>query len=172
MTDESPAAPPRARSTRLVVGWHEWLALPELGIERIAAKLDTGARTSALHARDIVRIEENGVAFAEFTAPLLRHQKNFESWHKGGVRRVRARLVDERIVRSSNGDEEHRWVVGTTFSLGGLLFESELSLTNRTGMRFPMLVGRTALRRRFLVDPARGHLTARPRSERATSPRR
>lgn len=159
MTDEVR----RARSAgpgpgKTLLGWREWLALPELGIQRIAAKIDTGARTSALHARDMVVVHTDEGMVAEFTPPLLRHQGSADTWPLGGVRRVRAPLVDERIVRSSNGEEEPRWVIRTTFTLGGIDFESELTLTNRAGMRFPVLIGRQALRGRFLVNPGRSHL--------------
>ncbi|HSC88180.1 MAG TPA: RimK/LysX family protein [Polyangiaceae bacterium] len=149
----------KTRSKRVILGWREWLALPELGIERIAAKIDTGARTSALHARDMVVVHTEQGMMAEFTPPLLRHQSG-ANWPGGGVRRVRAPLVDERIVKSSNGDEEPRWVIRTEFVLGGLTFTSELSLTNRAGMTFPVLIGRQALRRRFLVHPGRSHLAS------------
>ena len=144
--------------SKVLLGWREWLALPDLGIHRIAAKIDTGARTSALHARDMVVVHTDEGMVAEFTPPLLRHQGDADVWPLGGVRRVRAPLVDERIVRSSNGEEEPRWVIRTAFTLGGIEFESELTLTNRSGMRFPVLIGRQALRTRFLVNPGRSHL--------------
>lgn len=162
--------PPKLHSpkTRRVIGWHEWLALPDLGIHRIAAKIDTGARTSALHARDMVVVHTPEGVMAEFTPPLLRHQSDAAAWPLGGVRRVRAPLVDERIIRSSNGVEEPRWVVRTTFVLGGIEFTCELTLTNRAGMRFPVLIGRQALRGRFLVNPGRSHLTARERGRSGT----
>lgn len=134
------------------VGWREWISLPDLGIERIAAKVDTGARTSVLHARDVVRLEAGGSTFIEFTPPLLRHQERVQTWEKGGVRRVRAALADERIVRSSTGSDEHRYVVRTNVELGGESFECEFSLTTRARLRFPVLLGRSALRGRFLVD--------------------
>lgn len=158
---------------RPLLGWHEWLALPELGIHRIAAKIDTGARTSALHARDIIMIPggPGEGMWAEFTPPLLRRQSDSAAWLRGGVRRIRAPLIDERIVRSSNGKEEPRWVVRTSFVLGELEFKSELTLTNREGMRFPVLIGRQALRGRFLVDPGRSHLQRPHREPRAASTR-
>lgn len=161
--------PVKKRPTpRVVVGWHEWVSFPDLGIQRIAAKIDTGARTSALHARDVVMVKgENGETLAEFTPPLLRHQSDFTVWPAGGVRRVRAPLVDERWVKSSNGKEEPRWVIHTTFVLGEVTFTSEITLTNRGGMRFPMLIGRQALRGRFLVNPGRSHLAAQENRLRA-----
>lgn len=167
---ESPLLPLRARP---ILGWHEWVGLPDLGILRIAAKIDTGARTSALHARDVVTIHDEtlGGLWAEFTPPLLRHQRDSAAWPRGGVRRVRAPLVDERVVRSSNGREEPRWVIRTTFVLGEVTFSSEITLTNRAGMRFPVLIGRQALRGRFLVNPGRSHLLATEPRERARARR-
>jgi hypothetical protein len=135
-----------------VLGFHTWLAMPELGIERIAAKVDTGARTSALHARDIKRIDEGGSAWVEFTPPLFRIQTELASWESGGVRRVRAALVDERLVKSSMGMQESRFFVRTWVLLQGQSFETEFSLTSRAEMRFPVLLGRSALRGRFVVD--------------------
>ncbi len=161
MSDDAEQPPARAPTQkRVVVGWREWLGLPELGIVRIAAKIDTGARTSALHARDMVVVHTDEGMMAEFTPPLLRSQGDAGAWPRGGVRRVRAPLIDERIIRSSNGEEEPRWVIRTNFVLGGIAFASELTLTNRGGMRFPVLIGRQALRRRFLVNPGRSHLTS------------
>lgn len=151
------------RKPKVILGWHEWVAFPGLGITRIAAKMDTGARTSSLHARDIVAIRdpEDGLLYAEFTAPLLRHQADPEVWPAGGLRRVRAPLIDERLVRSSNGKEEPRWVVLVEFSFDDILFQSELTLADRTGMQFPVLIGRQALKGRFLVNAGRSHLLAK-----------
>lgn len=143
------------------IGWREWIGLPELGIERIAAKIDTGARTSVLHARDIVRLEDDDGPFIEFTPPLLRRQDRVQSWETGGIRRVRAALVDERIVRSSSGKDERRYVVRTSVEVRGESFECEFSLTTRARLRFPILLGRGALRGRFLVDVARPRLATR-----------
>jgi hypothetical protein len=147
--------------TRPSVGWREWICLPELGVDRIAAKIDTGARTSVLHARDVVLLEDEQGAFVEFTPPLLRRQASVERWQTGGVRRVRARLVDERIVRSSSGGDERRYVIRTLVQIRGISFECEFSLTNRGKLRFPVLLGRSALRGRFLVDVSRPRTKAR-----------
>ena len=141
-----------------VVGWHERVSLPDLGIEAAFAKLDTGADTSTLHARDIAVVEGPDGRRAEFTAPLLRNQTNCESWPGGGVRRVSAPVVDQRVVRSSNGEDEERPIIETRAVLGGLEFLARFSLTNREGMRFSVLIGRDALAGRFLVDSSRAHL--------------
>lgn len=134
------------------IGWREWIGLPSLGIERIAAKVDTGARTSALHAREITWVEPG---FVEFTAPLLRRQRFVGEWQRHGIRRVRAPLVEERHVRCSSGEEELRPIIRIPILVSGLEFECEFSLTTRDQLRFPVLLGRTALRGRFVVDASR-----------------
>lgn len=144
--------------TLIVVGWHERVSLPDLGIESAFAKIDTGADSSTLHARDIAIVSREGERFAEFTAPLLRKQTSCESWPGGGLRRVEAPIVDTRIVRSSNGEDESRPIIETTLRVGSSTFLARFSLTNREGLRFPMLIGRDALARRFLVDSEHAHL--------------
>jgi hypothetical protein len=142
----------------LVVGWFEPIALPELGIERAFARMDTGADFSTLHARDVLLVEEGRVV--EFTPPLLRVQRASDDWQDGGLRRVRAPLVAERWVRSSNGGEEQRLVIRSRLVLGAASAAVELGLTSRGGMRFPALIGRSALAALgALVDPSRSELT-------------
>jgi hypothetical protein len=144
----------------LIVGWHEPVALPDLGIELAYAKIDTGADTSTLHARDVRIVGEGATRLVKFTPPLLRHQSSCESWPEGGVRHVTAQLVEERIVRSSMGEDEIRVIIRTRLVLGPLKFEANFSLTSRVGLRFPVLIGRDALEGRVLVDPAKSHLLA------------
>lgn len=146
-------------SALLVAGWHEAVSLPDLGIEWAFAKLDTGADGSALHARDIhILVSEQEQKVVEFTAPLLRRQESCRGFPGGGVRRVRARLVEECIVRSSNGADEPRVVIATEVKLGPLTFTAHFSLTSREGLRFPLLIGRDALSGRILVDSGASHL--------------
>lgn len=145
----------------LVAGWHEVVALPDLGIERAFAKLDTGADGSTLHARDVHLLEGADPPLVEFTPPLLRRQESCREWPGGGVRRVRAPLVEKCVVRSSNGEDETRYVVRTTLVIAQLHFEAEFSLTSREGLRFPVLIGRDALARRVLVDSGRSHVLDR-----------
>ena len=137
-----------------LIGWREWLALPALGIDRIKAKVDSGARTSALHAVKVSPFQRNGQVWVSFiVAP-----------HAGGARdRVRvqckARVRDLRQVKSSNGTVEQRYVIATPVVIGRKTFEIEVTLTDRAEMGFEMLFGRTALRAgRFLVHPARSFL--------------
>lgn len=131
---------------RLVVGSEEWCALPELGIAMIKARVDSGAKTSSLHAFNIEVVEKGGGRFVEFEVHPL--QENREV-----VCRCRAPLVDERRVRSSSGVAEKRYVISTTVKLGDATWNIELTLNNRTAMEYRMLLGRQALKGRVLIDP-------------------
>jgi hypothetical protein len=124
-----------------VVGWRELVNLPELGLGNIPAKIDTGARTSSLHARELEEFRRDGTRFVRFAV----------DW--GGVRHhCEAVPVDIRGVRSSNGEMQERFVIKTPLTIGNLSFRAEISLADRSQMQFPMLIGRTALRRRMVVD--------------------
>ncbi|MEM8712013.1 MAG: RimK/LysX family protein [Planctomycetota bacterium] len=134
-----------------VIGWREWLALPRLGIPKIKAKVDTGARSSALHAFGIERGRAEGrdrIAF--YTHPRQRGD--------GPGISCSADLLDVRTVRSSNGAEEKRYFIRTLARLHGLEWSIELTLAERTDMSFRMLLGREAIRGRFLVDTGRSFL--------------
>lgn len=140
---------------RPAVGWREWAALPELGIPAIKVKVDTGARSSALHAFDVVRVDDSSGAWVEFAVhPLQRGTAE--------TVRTRARLLDERWVRSSSGRRTFRPVIVTTLVLGGTSWPIELTLVRRDLMGFRMLIGREALRRRLVVDPGRSFLAGDP----------
>lgn len=124
-----------------VVGWRELVGLPELGLSGIPAKIDTGARTSSLHAHVIEEIEREGKRFVRFCV----------DW--GGIRHeCEAIHVDIRGITSSNGETQNRYVIKTPLRIGEAVFRTEISLADRSDMKFPMLVGRTALRRHFVVD--------------------
>ena len=131
-----------------VVGWREWIALPDLGIIAIKVKLDTGARSSALHAFDIERFRRRGKPMLRFAV----HPFHGDEQH---AVHAEAELIDERRVRNSSGQVELRPVLRTRALLAGRSWEIDLTLTNRDEMGFRMLLGREALRGRFLVDPAR-----------------
>lgn len=125
----------------IVVGWREVVSLPELGLAGIPAKIDTGARTSSLHAHVLEDFQRDGERFVRFAV----------DW--GGVRHhCEAVHVDVRGITSSNGDQQTRFVIKTPLSIGNLTFRAEISLADRSQMQFPMLIGRTALRRRMVVD--------------------
>jgi hypothetical protein len=144
--------PDVTKPDRLVVGWREWVRLPDmLGGDWVKAKVDTGARTSAIHAWDVVREERDGRDWVRFQL----HPRQGDDRH---VVEAAAPLVEEREVRSSNGDVELRPVIETTIALGGQRFSTELTLTKRDQMGFRMLLGRTGLAGRALVDPGRSHL--------------
>lgn len=130
----------------LVIGWREWVRLPDLGIV-VKAKVDTGARTSAIHATDIERQGD----VVHFT--VHPHQRDDDD-----ATRVSAPLVDVREVRSSSGATSERYVVRTPVTLHRRRWTIELTLASRDDMGFRMLLGRTAVRGRFLVDPGVSYL--------------
>lgn len=146
----------------VLVGWREWAEMPELGLIRVAAKIDTGARTSALHADSIETFEKDGQHFVRFD---VSGEGESVPWHEAPV-------ADQRSVRSSNGEVELRIVIRTGLSLAGQVWPIDVSLTNRERMELPMLIGREALAGRLIVDPGRSWLLGQPiwRSSR-TSPR-
>jgi len=134
---------------KYVVGWREWLTLPSLGIDAIKAKIDTGARSSAIHAYSIKTEIIEGQEFAIFQVhPMQDDLSNSIT--------CRAPIVDRRIVRDSGGHEEERMFISTTVEFMGKHWEAEFSLTNRENMAFRMLLGRTSLvGGGLIVDPAR-----------------
>jgi hypothetical protein len=134
----------RESDALVVIGWREWVGLPDLGLglATLKAKVDTGARTSALHAHDIEHIGDHRVRFA-----ICPHQRDATSIT------VEADLIDERHVRSSSGETELRLVVRTAIVLGAHRFDAQFTLTDRALLGFRVLLGREALRSRFVVDP-------------------
>ena len=134
-----------------IIGWREQLALPDLGIREVKAKIDTGARSSALHAFDVETFNSNGKRMVRFKV---------HPYQRDAHRTVtaEAELLDQRQVRNSGGQTQVRPVIETSVELNGDRWSIELTLTNRDVMGFRMLLGRQAVRRRFLVDAGRSFL--------------
>ncbi|MGR9116798.1 MAG: ATP-dependent zinc protease family protein [Gammaproteobacteria bacterium] len=141
--------------TLATIGWREWLALPELNIEHIKAKIDTGARTSALHAF--------------FVDPYL---KGSQHWIMFGIHpdqhdldliiECHAPVKDRRMVSDSGGHISRRYVIETRMILGHSIVTAEMTLTNRDSMKFRMLLGRTAMQNNFLINPQASYLQGKP----------
>ncbi|PSF36629.1 ATP-dependent zinc protease [Aphanothece hegewaldii CCALA 016] len=134
-----------------IIGWREWLDLPELGITNIKAKIDTGARSSALHAIHLKTFEQNNQQFVSFQ--VHPHQRDSQQ-----TVFVSALLLEWRKITNSGGQTQLRPVIQTSITLGKYTWPIELTLTNRDMMGFRMLLGREALRERFLVNPSRSFL--------------
>ena len=145
------ASAKKTKTPKPRIGWREWLSLPELGIGAVKAKIDTGARTSALHAVDFEVDAGEEHDWISFT--VHPHQRDDDE-----AVRCRAPLIDRRRVTSSSGQRQKRPVIATPVIIGPHSWTIEITLTARTDMRFRMLLGRHALRRRFLVDPGRSYL--------------
>jgi len=137
------------------IGWREWVTLPELGIPAIKAKIDTGARTSALHTASLEIFTAKGAKKVRFQIHPL--QKNNDI-----VITCTTDVIDERVVRDSGGHAENRVVIKTPIKIGDREWPIEITLTNREDMLFRMLLGRTALvNGGFLVVPGRSYLNGR-----------
>jgi hypothetical protein len=137
-----------------LIGWREWVSLPALGLERIKAKIDTGARTSALHAFSLKPFMEQGRPRIRFDIHPLQHDTSSQIT-------CEADIVDKRMVTDSGGHEEERYVIATPISIAGQTWSIEITLTERENMLFRMLLGRSALRKRFMINPARSFLAAK-----------
>jgi len=149
--------PVKKNKTKTVLGWREWVSLPELGIENIKAKVDTGARTSALHAFDVKINEANEKRTVDFKMHPLQDNVDY-------VVECHADVIEERDVTDSGGHRERRWVIETMAVIGDTKLPIEMTLTDRDTMKFRMLLGRTALKSNFIVDPDKSYLT-RPDDE-------
>lgn len=137
----------RPRKDNLTIGWREWVGLPALGIDWIKAKVDTGARTAALHAWNIKPFDRDGEPWVRFDIhPVQRDNRIRMS--------CEARLKGRRAVRNSGGNAQMRMVIVTEVTLGGQSWPIEVTLTNRDQMGFRMLLGRASVRGRFVVDPS------------------
>lgn len=148
-----PPPDPHAGTT-LLLGWEEWVSLPELGLPALKAKIDTGAKTSALHAYAVEDVEIGGVAMVRFRIHPARRRRDIDIVCTAPVK-------DVRDVISSNGEKERRTVIETEIEIGGQRWPLEITLTNRETMNSRMLLGRQALPPGILVDPSRSFLLPR-----------
>ena len=140
-----------------IIGWRERLSLPDLGLQSIKAKIDTGARTSALHIAWLEEFQRDGRTWLRFAVDTARR--------KMPATICEAPALDRRDVTDSGGHVTARWFIRTTIAVASLQFEAEINLTNRGNMLFPMLLGRSAMRGHFVVDPdiSYAHGRKRPR---------
>lgn len=140
----------------LLIGWREWCALPQLNVPAIKVKIDTGARTSALHAFNIRLQRKKGKDYVHFSVYPIQGNKNFAI-------NCESLLVDQRYFMSSNGHKEYRYVILTEITLGDQTRSIELSLSNRDPLKFRMLLGREALKNLACIDTARSFCQGRIR---------
>jgi hypothetical protein len=132
---------------RRALGWREWIALPELGIPAVRAKIDTGARSSALHVEAIEEFRRGDAEWVRFKLDPVSRSRRRARW-------IEAPLLDRREVTDSGGGVSLRPFIRTEVAIADQRYPIEINLTNRRGMLFPMLLGRTALQGRWLIDPA------------------
>ena len=148
---ESARSKTKENSDLITLGWREWVRLPDLGIDAIKVKVDTGARTSAIHAFELETFTEDGKERVEFRIhPLQRDDATIVT--------CVADVVDQRVVTDSGGHKEERIVISTTLDIGKYSWPIEATLTARDNMLFRMLLGRTAIKGRAHVNPARSYL--------------
>ncbi len=130
--------------------------IPSLGLSGVHAKMDTGAATSSIHATRVKPVVRDGKPCVEFWFRLNAGEK---------PRRCEALVIDRRSVRSSNGETQERYVIAAQFCFGTLCWNGQLTLANRRSMAFPLLIGRRALRRGFLVNSGRRWVLGKPASQ-------
>ena len=155
---------PVDRSSLPIIGWREWIGLPELAIDRIKVKVDTGARSSALHAFDLHEFERGGERWVRFKVhPIQRDSKT--------TRQTEAPVLEYRSVKNSSGRASLRPVIVTSVKFLDQTWQIELTLTNRDQMGFRMLLGREAIRNRFLVDSGKSYFGGKPKKKKTQTSR-
>jgi hypothetical protein len=140
---------------RQIIGWREWVAMPDLGVTEVKAKVDTGADNSSLHAFNIERFSDSGIEKVRFEIHPRQRKK------RPSIECL-AEVVGERRVKNPGGRAEVRPVIRTTLIVAGQELEALVNLTTRDEMTFRMLLGRRTVRQHFVVDPGRSYLGARP----------
>jgi len=138
-----------------VIGWREWVNLPSLGIKSIKVKVDTGARSSSLHAYDLQEFDRGGVKWIRFKVHPVQRKTN-------EIVQTEAKILEFRSIRSSSGKSTLRPVIITNIELLGVIWPVELTLANRDEMGFRMLLGREAFRQKFLVDAGKSYYGGKP----------
>ncbi|MCH9790988.1 MAG: ATP-dependent zinc protease [Gimesia sp.] len=151
----------RKQSGLPVIGWREWVSLPSLGIKSIKVKVDTGARSSSLHAYDLQEFERDGVNWIRFKVHPVQRKTN-------EIVQTEAKILEFRSIRSSSGKSTRRPVIITNIELLGVVWPVELTLANRDEMGFRMLLGREAFRQRFLVDAGKSYYGGKPLRKKRT----
>lgn len=137
-----------------IIGWREWVSLPDLALPAIKAKVDTGAKTSSIHAFDIILQKNPGKkTYVHFKVHPIQNDTSL-------VVKCKAPLVDQRVVTDSGGHREERYVIKTWLHLGAMKKRVEVTLTNRESMKYRMLIGRAALKE-FYIDPTQSYLTGK-----------
>ena len=142
-------------SSLITVGWREWCSLPELGLTHIKAKIDTGAKTSCLHAFSVEPFLKDNQSWVRFGMHPNQHDSAVEIF-------CESRVLDEREVTDSGGHKEKRYVISTQLVIDDLQWPIELTLTNRDSMRFRMLIGRSAMTKKIIVNPDKSYMLGEP----------
>lgn len=146
-----------------IIGWREWASLPDLDISWIKVKTDSGAATSALHADDIRFFSRKGKKYVRFKVQPLQKKKH-------PLVECKAELIEKRTIKSSNGQASLRPIIQTTIKLGEDTWTAQISLVNRDVMGFRMLLGRQALKNRFLIDTDHSYLKGKKKKKKKKTP--
>lgn len=140
----------------LIIGGAEWIALPQLGIPQLRARIDTGAHSSSLHTQEQEEFDREGESWVRFVVSATRKRSRGE-WT------CEAPISDRRLVKNTSGEAEERIVIRTGLQLGSMVWPADINLTNRENMRYRFLVGRSVMTDRVLVNPSHAYLHGRPR---------
>ena len=145
-------------SERIILGWREWVHLPDLGLPWIKAKVDTGAKTSCLHAFSLETFLKDGDDWVRFGIHPHQNETATEIY-------CEAKIIDQRVVSDSGGHKENRLVISSDIVIGEKQWPIEITLTNRDSMQFRMLLGRTAMQNLVVVKPDKSYLLGKPKTE-------